>query len=421
MREYSALVGRRFPDPAWRFYTAFLFFKNAVVLQGVEARRRQGVASSKLAIKLLDLAPVLVDISSTHLAELADADADAGPGAAGPGAADSATTSTSTSTSAADSGPEIAAVVFDWGGVLTQSSPLRAIRDFEQLYHLPKGYVSVAIHAAGDRDGLFQRLERGEWVHPYPSSKSNAFLWPLALDSPHAPFHPPLLPPTRMAGEFPLDEAFFRAFEAELTSRRSQEAYQQIAEKLFGMPPPSGAAASPLAPASSTLPGGQHLDARALLRYIMQASAAVDEEMLAAVRRLKEAGVRTAVLTNDFRVAPGVLAAHDEQPALEAMGRVLRDRALFDAVVSSAATGSRKPEPRVYQVLCQALGVAPRECLFLDDIGRNLKAARALGMHTLLVREDNKAEVLAVLGSVARAAEGRRRQRQQQQGAVSRL
>lgn len=148
----------------------------------------------------------------------------------------------------------------------------------------------------------------------------------------------------------------------------------------------------------------------------MQASAAVDEEMLAAVRRLKQAGLRTAVLTNDFRVAPGVLAAHDEQPALEAMERVLQDRTLFDAVVSSAATGSRKPEPRVYETLCRTMGVRPQDCLFLDDIGRNLKAAKALGMRTLLVREDHRAEVLAVLASVAQHAEERRRQRQ---GAVS--
>jgi epoxide hydrolase-like predicted phosphatase len=204
-------------------------------------------------------------------------------------------------------------------------------------------------------------------------------------------------------GEFPLDEAFFRAFEAELTSRRSQEAYQRIAQKLFGMPPS--------APGSSSSTGAsalvQRLDARALLRHIMQASAAPDEAMLAAVRQLKRAGLRTAVLTNDFRVAPGVLAPHDEQPALEAMERVLADRRLFDVVVSSAAAGSRKPEPRVYEVLCQALGggVKPQDCLFLDDIGRNLKAARRLGMRTLLVREDNKTEVLATLASLARHAE----------------
>lgn len=174
--------------------------------------------------------------------------------------------------------------------------------------------------------------------------------------------------------------------------------------------PPSGTVPSSSSSpgASSLVLGGQRLNARALLRHIMQASAAPDEEMLAAVRQLKRAGLRTAVLTNDFRVAPGVLAAHDEQPALEAMERVLGDRALFDTVVSSAATGSRKPEPRVYEVLCQTLGARPQDCLFLDDIGRNLKAARALGMRTLLVREDNKAEVLATLASLARLAEAQR-------------
>lgn len=216
------------------------------------------------------------------------------------------------------------------------------------------------------------------------------------------------------SGEFPLDEAFFQAFEAELTSKRSQEAYQRIAQKLFGMPPPHATAASLL------LRGDPRLDARALLRRIMQASAVVDEEMLAAVLRLKRAGLRTAVLTNDFRVAPGVLAAHDEQPALAAMERVLQDRTLFDAVVSSAATGSRKPEARVYEALCRAMGVRPQDCLFLDDIGRNLKAARALGMRTLLVREDNKADILAVLSGIAERAEEEKEKRRRQR-AVSRL
>lgn len=218
--------------------------------------------------------------------------------------------------------------------------------------------------------------------------------------------------PTPIPGEFPLDEAFFRAFEAELTSRRSQEAYQRIAQKLFGMPPPVPGSSSPFSPGASAVV--QRLDARALLRHIMQASAAPDEAMLVAVRQLKRAGLRTAVLTNDFRVAPGVLAPHDEQPALEAMERVLADRGLFDVVVSSAATGSRKPEPRVYEVLCQQAlgGVKPQDCLFLDDIGRNLKAARRLGMRTLLVREDNKAEVLATLASLARHAEAAAQLRQ---------
>ena len=69
VKQYSNIVQRPYPDPAWRFYTAFLFFKNAVVLQGIEARRRQGVASSGMAVKLLELGPLLVEISSTHLAE----------------------------------------------------------------------------------------------------------------------------------------------------------------------------------------------------------------------------------------------------------------------------------------------------------------------------------------------------------------
>jgi hypothetical protein len=122
------------------------------------------VASSKLAIKLLDLAPVLVEISSTHLAELRDGEAAAAAGReqGRKEEREQQQEQEEEEEEEEEEEPLPSVVVFDWGGVLTQSSPLRAIRDFEQLHNLPKGYVSVAIHAAGDQDGFFQRLERGE-------------------------------------------------------------------------------------------------------------------------------------------------------------------------------------------------------------------------------------------------------------------
>ena len=58
---------------------------------------------------------------------------------------------------------------------------------------------------------------------------------------------------------------------------------------------------------------------------------------------------------------------------------------LFDVIVQSAEEGLRKPDPAIYKVACARLGVEPRECVFLDDIGRNLKPAQQMGMRTIRV------------------------------------
>ena len=53
--------------------------------------------------------------------------------------------------------------------------------------------------------------------------------------------------------------------------------------------------------------------------------------------------------------------------------------ALFDVVVESSKVGVRKPEPRFYELACEQLGVEPAECVFLDDLGVNLKPAAGDG------------------------------------------
>jgi putative hydrolase of the HAD superfamily len=57
----------------------------------------------------------------------------------------------------------------------------------------------------------------------------------------------------------------------------------------------------------------------------------------------------------------------------------------FDHVVESSKVGVRKPEPRFYEIACELLGVPADECVFLDDLGINLKPARAMGMQTIKV------------------------------------
>ena len=105
--------------------------------------------------------------------------------------------------------------------------------------------------------------------------------------------------------------------------------------------------------------------------------------MLTAVRRIRERGLRAAALTNNW---PG-----DGTQAL---------RLHFDVFVESSAVGLRKPDPRIYEHACRCLAVEARQAVFLDDIGSNLKAARALGMTTIKVTapEQALAELEAVLG-----------------------
>jgi putative hydrolase of the HAD superfamily len=75
-------------------------------------------------------------------------------------------------------------------------------------------------------------------------------------------------------------------------------------------------------------------------------------------------------------------------------------RVEFDAFIESARVGLRKPDPRIYQLACEQLGVTPEQAVFLDDIGQNLKAARALGMTTIKVDGEQQAlsELEALLG-----------------------
>jgi putative hydrolase of the HAD superfamily len=65
--------------------------------------------------------------------------------------------------------------------------------------------------------------------------------------------------------------------------------------------------------------------------------------------------------------------------------QVLEILALFDVVIESSKVGIRKPEPRIYEMACEAIAVDPTEVVFLDDLGINLKPAKAMGMTTIKV------------------------------------
>ena len=59
--------------------------------------------------------------------------------------------------------------------------------------------------------------------------------------------------------------------------------------------------------------------------------------------------------------------------------------ALFDVVIESSVIGVRKPDPKIYQLACEAMEIDPNEALFIDDLGINLKPAKAMGMRTIKV------------------------------------
>jgi len=65
--------------------------------------------------------------------------------------------------------------------------------------------------------------------------------------------------------------------------------------------------------------------------------------------------------------------------------------ALFDHVIESATIGLRKPDPRIYAMMVEALGVDPKACVYLDDLGVNLKPAREMGMTTIKVVSSSQA------------------------------
>ncbi len=108
------------------------------------------------------------------------------------------------------------------------------------------------------------------------------------------------------------------------------------------------------------------------------------------VRAVELCGERllTALLTNNFR---------EPEPGGPDAG-ILAIRRLFDHVIESSVVGVRKPESRFYEIACDTLGVRPDECVFLDDLGVNLKPARAMGMTTIKV--DDPVVAIAELETV---------------------
>lgn len=128
---------------------------------------------------------------------------------------------------------------------------------------------------------------------------------------------------------------------------------------------------------------GRPVNATEIMRRIA-GSLGPRPEMLRAIDVIRSAGLRAAALTNNW---------HESRDELD---HPLEGH--FDLVVESAREGLRKPDPRIYTLVCERLAVEPPDCVFLDDLGVNLKPARAMGMFTIKVAEP--APAISELGAV---------------------
>jgi putative hydrolase of the HAD superfamily len=125
-----------------------------------------------------------------------------------------------------------------------------------------------------------------------------------------------------------------------------------------------------------------------------------NHEMLAFLAALRDGGLRIALLTNNVR---------EWEPRWRAM---LPVDELFEVVVDSAFVGMRKPDPAIYELTCERLGVGPERCLFVDDVEANCAAAARLGMRAVRFR-DNRQAIAEMRGALdgAQLSEPRRSQR----------
>jgi putative hydrolase of the HAD superfamily len=128
---------------------------------------------------------------------------------------------------------------------------------------------------------------------------------------------------------------------------------------------------------------GAAIDARAVIE---QLSGELRPGMVEALRRCHER-LKTGLLTNNF-------GRGSDEPSYAG---VLEH---FDAVIESSKAGCRKPDIRFYELACELLAIDPSEAVFLDDLGVNLKPARALGMRTIKVSDPVRAilDLEAVVG-----------------------
>lgn len=136
---------------------------------------------------------------------------------------------------------------------------------------------------------------------------------------------------------------------------------------------------------------GHELEGEAVLAVL---AGAVRPAMVAVLDTLKANGFTIGCITNNVPSGKGAGMARSEELAAEVAAIMAR----FDHVIESSKVGVRKPDPRIYRMMCDALGAEPAACVYLDDLGINCKPASQLGMHAIKVTSGEQA--LADLGAV---------------------
>jgi putative hydrolase of the HAD superfamily len=138
---------------------------------------------------------------------------------------------------------------------------------------------------------------------------------------------------------------------------------------------------------------GHELPGREVLAVL---AGAIRPAMVSTLDRLKAEGFALGCITNNVPTGHGAGMARsgDRQDAYEAIF------ARFDHTIESSKAGLRKPDPKIYQMMCEALSVTPGQCVYLDDLGINCKPAAMLGMAAIKVTsgEQALADLASVLG-----------------------
>ena len=136
--------------------------------------------------------------------------------------------------------------------------------------------------------------------------------------------------------------------------------------------------------AAEALALGHELDGASVIACL---SGDIRPNMVAALDVLKSKGFALGCITNNVPSGKGAgMAGSDEKAA--AISAVMER---FDHIIESTKAGVRKPDPRIYAMMCAALKVAPSQCIYLDDLGINCKPAAAMGMAAIKVTSGDQA------------------------------
>lgn len=119
---------------------------------------------------------------------------------------------------------------------------------------------------------------------------------------------------------------------------------------------------------------------------------AIRQPVVQALKHCKSQ-VKVGCITNNVKTGKGAGMATDPDKA-KAVAQIM---GLFDHVIESSKVGLRKPDPRIYALMCEALDVDPKACIYIDDLGINLKPARAMGMTT--IKALSEGQILADLSA----------------------